>query len=360
MYELKAASGVKPIRTLDHFRMLAISPSGSMVCGAKYSSSGYSFTLTPKGLKGDKRQFEIDSRSSVQMIDVESGSTVVEFEGVMPLTSSFWANSANALIWSKDNSRGTVWVILDGTTRTSRRLTGVTFTVDSKATLEGCLLDWNKPRSEAGQFVVYSPTGKTLAAASAEPAGMQSRYNPAISPKVSPRGKEFLHSIDEVLILRSSEDLSVKWIQQYDPDTWNLDRVTFCPSGKLIALLQKARRELNVQPKNRVLLLDPADGKLLTIIPVDFSEFAVVSADQKFLAVATTRRTKALWEEYDLCIQIHSTADGKVISELLHDRVPRHESVMDTSWDRTIALAYTADNRYLISTGRKTNIWKQN
>ena len=191
MNELKAVSGVKPIRTLDHFRMLAISPSGSMVCGAKHSSSGYSLKLTPNGLKGDKSQFESDPRSSAQMVDVETGSTVVEFGGVEPLSSSFWANSASALMRGKDDPHVPVWVILDGKNRTSRRLTGVNFTSSAKATLEGCLLDWHRTRSDAGQFdagqfVVYSPSGKTLAATPSEPVGMQSRFNPSISPNYLP------------------------------------------------------------------------------------------------------------------------------------------------------------------------------
>jgi|GEM_PF-1923689 len=59
-----------------------------------------------------------------------------------------------------------------------------------------------------------------------------------------------------------------------------------------------------------------------------------------------------------MVVKVYSTDDGKLLGELFHDSVPRHEGPMDTYWPEC-ALTYTPDNQYLISSGRKTKIWRR-
>jgi hypothetical protein len=357
---LSAASDIRPLRTIKKFRTLAIAPSGKHILGASHAPGGIAFRLSKDGWKQVKGRSDSDDGIAIQLLDPKTGETTLSCPGYQGGSASFFVDSEDALVACVERVSNFFWVRLNASQMKCERISQNHISEHSYAVVNGSVLVYSEnKKANSGLITLYSESGQILKRVESVPDGFKVRYMPGFIPVFSAHRRSFLHQIESLVIHRSAEDLSVKWQRTYNLDSWVWANASFCPvPGGPVAILQTSRGPLDLTRRSQVVIVDPSQGNQLSTIPVDFSEYLAISADGKRIAVATRRQTKAIWEEMDLIVKVYSTTDGKLLGELHHDRVPRHQGVMDTYWHRE-ALGFTRDNQFLISSGRNTKIWRR-
>jgi hypothetical protein len=357
---LGGESEFKPIHFFKRFRMLAISSSGKLILGAKNFASSNTYNLTSDGWEKSKAGQSTNLQGAVQILDPSSGALVLNCKGYHAVSGSFWAESETALIRCVEQDSSFFWAELGINQVNCRRLSESSISGYLDPTSDGKMLAYESAKdAKSGILKLYAKNGQILSTVQSVPEGISLKFPAGFLPEFSSDRRTFLHEAAQVVFFRSSENLSIRWHKSYNTDSWLWQNASFCPlDGGPVAILQKARGSISARPRSQVVIVDSSSGDELSTIPVDFCEHLAMSADAKRIAVATKRQTKSLWEEWDLIVKVYSTAEGKLLGELHHDRVPRHQGVMDTYWHGS-ALAYTRDNQFLISSGRNTKIWRR-
>ncbi len=210
---------------------------------------------------------------------------------------------------------------------------------------------------KGGRWAVRELTGAIVHSASVVPEGAPNRYTSAAWPTYSSDRSILAHAVGDEIILRNCNDFSIRWMKSVGSRGWGIRSLSLSADGGWLAALV-IESNFNLKDRRaRVVILDAETGAEKSMFPVRSFDLVALSADGATAAVAIRSRTKNTVEEYSLDIDIHAAADGRIVSRLEHDVVSHAQDAMATYVGQRM-LQFTSDGQYLLSTGRKTKLWK--
>jgi hypothetical protein len=182
---------------------------------------------------------------------------------------------------------------------------------------------------------------------------------------VSSRGDSLVYGVDDILVCRRTDDLSILWTRRLGTESSRVWRVAISATGDRVAAVaaaapwpespEVARRPLVLQPLY-IAVYDGQSGQPMAKFSADvqFSEALALSPDGKLLAVC--ERVAAEGQNVDLLVDIYDIASSRRITRELHCRVPPGRFQNRAAF---AAAEFTADGRYLVASGYdRTKVWE--
>ena len=182
---------------------------------------------------------------------------------------------------------------------------------------------------------------------------------------VSSQGDVFVYGVDDMIVCRRTDDLSIQWTRQLGTASSRVWRVAISALGDRVAAVAAAapwpespearRRPLELQPLY-VAVYDGRSGKPMARFPADvnFSEALALSPDGRLLAVG--ERIPAAGQNVDLLVDIYDIASNRRIARELHSRVPPGRFQNRAGF---AAVEFAPDGRYLVTSGYdRTKVWE--
>ena len=176
---------------------------------------------------------------------------------------------------------------------------------------------------------------------------------------VSSQGDVFVYGVDDRVVCRRTDDLSVLWTRRIGATrVW---RIAISARADRVAAVADAapQRSPLIPPMLQPLFIVVYDGRSGTPVatfPADihFSEVLALSPDGKLLAVGET--VPADGQSIDLLLNIYDIASNRLIARELHSRVPPGRFQNRAGFQ---AAEFTADGRYLVASGYdRTKVWE--
>jgi hypothetical protein len=173
---------------------------------------------------------------------------------------------------------------------------------------------------------------------------------------VSSQGDAFVYGVDDLVVCRRTDDLSVVWTRRIAATrVW---RTAISARGDRVAAVADAapQRSPRVPPELRPLYIEVYEGRSgvpVARFPADtFFDSLALSADGKLLAVGR-RAPTGDFRNMDLLADIHDVGSGRHIAQLLHCRVPPE------SHQTLAGIEFSADGRYAVTAGwDRTKVWE--
>lgn len=201
------------------------------------------------------------------------------------------------------------------------------------------------------------PTWETVLRVPAIPEGLphsDRRY--FADPMFSLDRQFFAYPVNENLLYRRSADLGLAWARVLDPSL-NIWRLGVSATGDwVVAALNEPALEDKMKIW-KVLVLDGRDGSTVAELPVNGIQGVAISPDGRLVAVGEQKRLPGRVEKYELWVRLFEVPSGREMARWFHDRMRKRRGIIDTDFI-TDGIQFTADGRYLVSSGRKTRIWQ--
>ena len=226
----------------------------------------------------------------------------------------------------------------------------------------GTFVELNEDENKSGGEA--KPAGRLIPKATLKkaPENLQFQEAPLIDVKVNENGilghdGRQESAVGDDIISRTCDNFSIRWMKSVGSRGWTIRSLSLSADGRWLAALV-IESNFNLKDRRaRVVILDAGTGAEKSMFPVRSFDLVALSADGATAAVAVRSRTKNTVEEYSLDIEIHATADGRLVSRLVHDVVSHAQDAMATYIGQRM-LQFTSDGQYLLTTGRKTKLWK--
>jgi hypothetical protein len=214
--------------------------------------------------------------------------------------------------------------------------------------------DHGKPRILR---LVELPDYREVASAAMEPS-RSGRFG--TDQIVSSQGGAFVYGVDDLVVCRRTDDLSVLWGRRIGATrVW---RTAISAHGERVAAVADAapQRRPTVPPELRPLFIDVYDGRTgspVARFPADerFDSLAL-SADGGLLAVGQ-RIPAGDGASVDLMVDIYEIGSARRIARELHCRVPpgRYQALKGT----LAAVQFSSDGLYMVTAGYdRSKVWQ--
>lgn len=345
---------VQPLYALEKDRLLSISPDGMLMCVVRGGSYSHAFRLTGSGWK-DVTKSGADG-SIISIVRIQDNVEVFSLRLAMqPIRARYFP--ASDLVWvqgraTRDRTR-IESIVLDVPNKRILK----TFDIDSSIIIDNFAEDESVVEWTRDLLRKVTLDGKILQAVTDVPQGVTDAKGRQTAAAYSLNRQIMAYGIGYSVVLRQVVDLSVRWIHDFGSKSWLVSDVGLSFDGAMLAVHLIDSNFNHTNRRSKVLIVEGATGKVVHEFPVDGSSAFGMSADGSVIAVGARHSTRTLGEGYHLSVIAYSTGTGEKLATLHHDRVMRSESVMATYFQND-SIRFTADGKYLITTGRKTKVWK--
>ena len=186
---------------------------------------------------------------------------------------------------------------------------------------------------------------------------------------VSSKGDVFVYGVDDLIVCRRTNDLSIQWTRQLGTESSRVWRMAISAHGDRVAAVaaaapwpespEAARRPLRLQPLY-IAVYDGRSGKPMARFPADvsFSEGLALSPDGKLLAVGQSVPAGDK-QNVDLFVDVYEIASSRRIARELHCRVPPGRFQNLNGSFSTSGIQFTPDGRWLVTSGYdRTKVWE--
>lgn len=223
---------------------------------------------------------------------------------------------------------------------------------------EGLLYGWTGTRGDAPMQLVTWPDYSVLKEVSVRPDGLP--YKPAPAGRVSPQLNMLVHKVDNLVVARRTDDLSVLWAAPVDERALSAFQIVISGDGNRIAfttpdnLVDGARI---VKGLTYVAVLDATDGTEIRRFNVDHrADGLALNHDGSQLAMTETSQVRS--GTIEVYMVIRDVATGQVVNRLLHDRVPRGRY---QNFEASGGLAFDVDGERLYTSGGRhlVKVWRR-
>lgn len=176
---------------------------------------------------------------------------------------------------------------------------------------------------------------------------------------VAADGNSFVYGVDDLIVCRRTDNLSILWKQQLRTPMSRVWRIAISAHGDFVAAAAatappQTKQAPWLQPLY-IAVYDGAGAQLATFpTDVEFGNYLALSPDGRFLAEA--RRVPGSNQNVDLIVHVYEIASHRMVAKALHASVPpgRYQN-HETSGP----VEFTADGRYLITEGHgRTRVWE--
>lgn len=183
------------------------------------------------------------------------------------------------------------------------------------------------------------------------------RYKFRTDLMLSSMGATFAYTLDNTIVCRRTEDLSVIWTRQVHPEFLTVWKLAFSARSGRIAAAAVDLRSPSETTGFFVGIYDANDGTPVTSLPVNGFDGLAISPDGRLLAVGK-RVPDSRTRDLHLVVYIYDIASGQELASELHDSVPPGRfQVLDGSFSH-FGIQFTPDGKYLVTSGyKRTKVW---
>jgi hypothetical protein len=169
------------------------------------------------------------------------------------------------------------------------------------------------------------------------------------APAFSADRKRVVYQVDHTLVCRSTEDLSVIWTRPVEPDYhWGAWRVEMTPDGRTVVAAVIDQSALHPQ-RFYVGVYDGTDGSVLARHPISAAMGVSISPDGKLMAVGD--RVELADGRIEPTVNVYDAVTGVQVGKVADSPVAERFSRAGISGQ------FTADGKYLVTSGRDTQVW---
>jgi WD40 repeat protein len=169
--------------------------------------------------------------------------------------------------------------------------------------------------------------------------------------------RTFVYAVDDKIVCRSTDNLSVKWTRQIDPQL-GLWRTGISGDGRFIAVSAFSGASEALVGRSHVGVFSGEDGKLIARIPVDGREGVAISPDGKLLAAGYRLALHGKTAGTQPTIAVFEISSGRKLATLVQDQFWDGGKEFLYAGFTTHGIQFTPDGKYLITSGLNTKIWK--
>jgi len=169
---------------------------------------------------------------------------------------------------------------------------------------------------------------------------------------VSDDRKILAYSFDNVLLCRRIEDLNLLWTRQIEPQVYAW-HVAVSGRGTHVAVAVSDRGFSYLQHKYYIGIYDGQTGEELARLPLSGTDGIALSPDGKLVAVVELALGRG--GAVSPTVHIHGVLSGQRLASVVHDQI---KSGRRQLLEAGCTVAFTADDKYLVTSGRATKVWK--
>lgn len=348
------ASRFALVRRFENAHLKAVSPDATKICLFFTTDAAETFRL-------DRGRWRwLNQRKE------DRGAVVMELGSWRELRSvrlrrvpfgSFFADSRRLYLetdWYED--RAIQRLVLD--CETGETVENLWATAHERVALEAfegeLLVGRNFKRRENWLFHVQLPEWREMNRRSYSPTGIvdPELYPERCGPVFAADRQVFLHPYgSDLVVYRRSKDLSVKWTWTV-PYRFLVFRIGVTPDGGALALA--LAESAMAGSEGRVVLLDGQAGTEWAQVATNGKGGVALSPGRNYLAVGQQVQHAGATE---MRVQIFALPSGQLMETLLHDRLRIKRGHGADGYYLVDGIQFTPDGKYLVSSGRHTNIW---
>jgi WD40 repeat protein len=347
----------RPVKEFRGANLLAVSSDGREIC---ISLANAIETWTYRGGQWNREDGSAAPQDeSLRVVELGSWRTVCSAKlRATPYMASFFRDSDALYAVTepfRDHGRvGNLQVVIDlqtGTTTEEQMRDGLFQTTRDRQllTTTGAL------RKNRSLSVVELPDFREVAHADIE---VSRRSRSGTDQIVSSQGDVFVYGVDDMIVCRRTNDLSVLWTRRLETTSSRVWRVAISARGDRVAAVAAADSWV-LQPRY-IAVYDGGSSAPIAKFPTDvhFDQTLALSPNGKLLVVGQ-RIPADDKQNVDLFVDVYDIVSNRRIARELHCRVPPGR-VQNLSGGFSVwGIQFTPDGSYLVTSGYdRTRVWE--
>jgi WD40 repeat protein len=169
---------------------------------------------------------------------------------------------------------------------------------------------------------------------------------------VSSDRKRAMYCADQSIVALNTDDLGVLWAHQIEAELF-ARRIVVSSQGDHVAVAENDTAFIAFQKNFRIEVFDGRKGDLRAQLRVNGYGGIGISPDGKWLSVSQQKRIGGRVEP---TVEIYDIESGNMVGSVVHRQI----LVDQQSLHGDLASQFTADGKYLVTSGLDTRIWTLN